>query len=135
MEMGERIQQKRKEKNLTMQELADLLHVGRSAVNKWEKGHVKNIKRNTIKEMAKIFDCNPAWLLCYTDDETPYGTFSTPEEFELAWHRSGGGRHPIELSDLEHEMVLAYRCVDDGTRKNILKLLDIEVKEKNEGIG
>lgn len=131
MEMGERIQQKRKEKNLTMQELADLLNVGKSAVNKWEKGYVKNIKRTTIKEMARIFDCNPAWLLCLTDDETPIGTFATPEDFELAWFRRSGSRHPIELSDIEHELVLSYRCADSGTKQSIHKLLDIITEEKN----
>ena len=131
MEMGERIKQKRQEKGLSMQGLADLLHVGRSAVNKWEKGHVQNIKRSTIRDMAKIFDCNPAWLLCLTDDATPYESFATPEEFELSWYRRGGGKHPIELSDIEHELVLSYRCADDGTKQSIHKLLDIVLEEKN----
>ena len=132
MNMGERIQQKRKEKNLTMQGLADLLNVGRSAVNKWEKGYVQNIKRTTIRDMAKIFDVNPAWLLCLTDDETPYESFTTPEEFELSWFRRGGGKHPIELSDIEHELVLSYRCADIGTKQSVHKLLDMNVTEKNE---
>lgn len=134
MNMGERIELKRKEKNMTMEELADRLGVGRSAVNKWEKGTVKTIKREVIGEMAKIFECNPAWLLCYTDDDRPYKTFNSPEEYELAWHRMGGGRHPITLSDTEHELVLAFRCADKITQKNILNILEIKIKEKNEGV-
>ena len=135
MNMGERIELKRKEKNMTMEELADRLGVGRSAVNKWEKGTVKTIKREVIGEMAKIFECNPAWLLCYTDDDRPYKTFNSPEEYELAWYRNGGGRHPIELSDLEHEIILAFRSAGSGRQESILRLLDIEVKEKNQDVG
>lgn len=55
MEMGERIKQKRQEKGLSMQGLADLLHVGRSAVNKWEKGHVQNIKRRIEPSKFRAF--------------------------------------------------------------------------------
>lgn len=135
MNMGERIELKRKEKNMTMEELADRLGVGRSAVNKWEKGTVKTIKREVIGEMAKIFECNPAWLLCYTDDDRPYKTFNSPEEYELAWYRNGGGRHPIELSDLEYEIILAYRCTDSGRKNAIYDILKIEVKEKNQDVG
>ena len=128
MTVGERIESERKKKHLSMEALGDMLGVGRSAVNKWEKGTVKSIKRETIMEMAKIFNCNPAWLGGYIED---IKSFDTPEEFELAWHRSGGGRHPLQLSDTEHEMVLAYRCADNGTQSSVLKLLDIVSKEKN----
>lgn len=128
MTVGERIESERKKKHLSMEALGDMLGVGRSAVNKWEKGTVKSIKRETIMEMAKIFNCNPAWLGGYTEEVI---SFDTPEEFELAWHRSGGGRHPLQLSDLEHEMVLAYRATDNKTKENVLKLLDISIKEKN----
>lgn len=65
--MSLRIQQKRKEKGLTLQELGDMLGVYKSAVNKWEKGTVKNIKQSTIKKMAEIFDCSPAWLMGIDD--------------------------------------------------------------------
>ena len=129
MTVGERIKSERKKKHLSMEALGEMLGVGRSAVNKWEKGTVKGIKRETILEMAKIFDCNPAWLGGYIDDDI--ASFATPEEFELAWHRSGGGRHPLHLSDLEHEMVLAYRAKDSKTKENVLKLLDINIMEKN----
>ena len=125
MNMGERIALKRKEKGLTMEALADMLHVGKSAVNKWEKGYVENIKRETIRDMAKIFDCDPAWLLCYTDCDLPQKTFKTPEEFEAAWIKSGGGRHPLELSDHEYKLIVSYRAAEEHIKKSIDTLLQI----------
>ena len=66
-EMGQRIREKRLENDLTMNELAEKLGVQASAVNKWEKGAVENIKRSTIAQMAKIFDCSPGWLMGFQD--------------------------------------------------------------------
>lgn len=72
MTVGERIEQKRKENNLSMEALGDLLGVGKSAINKWEKGYVQRISRPMIMKMAKIFECDPAWLGGYTENEINY---------------------------------------------------------------
>ena len=65
--MGQRIKQKRTEYGLTMEELGNRLGVQKSAVNKWEKGEVQNIKRSYIKAMADLFHCSPAWLMGLDD--------------------------------------------------------------------
>lgn len=70
-EMGKRIRIKRLEKGLTMEELGNLLGVKASAINKYEKGIVENIKRPTIKKMAEIFDCDPNWLMGFTEPVIP----------------------------------------------------------------
>lgn len=69
--MGIRIRQKRLEKGMTMEDLAAKLDVGKSAVNKWEKGHITNIKRPTIEKMAQLFECSPSWLMGWSEDEPP----------------------------------------------------------------
>jgi len=70
--MGKRIKQKRTELGLTMEMLGNILGVGKSAVNKWEKGKVKNIKRSTIAHMAVIFECSPVWLMGMDIESTSY---------------------------------------------------------------
>ena len=67
--MSLRIREKRLEKNMTMEELGVAIGVQKSAVNKWEKGIVKNIKRSTIQKMAELFDCSPVWLMGLEDDD------------------------------------------------------------------
>lgn len=61
--MGQRIHNKRIEYEMTMEDLAVRLGVGKSAVNKWEKGQVRSIRRDTIAKMAAIFHCDPVWLM------------------------------------------------------------------------
>lgn len=68
MTMGERIYSRRKELGLTMEELGKRCGVERSAVNKWEKGIVENLKRSTILDIARALDCSPIWLMEMTED-------------------------------------------------------------------
>ena len=79
--MGERIRQMRKKNNLTQEELGKKLNMQKSGVAKWENGVINNIKRDTIEEMARIFGCNPVWLMGYdiSDDELIQKIHQLPE--------------------------------------------------------
>jgi transcriptional regulator with XRE-family HTH domain len=110
-------------KGWSQEQLARMMgYKSKSTINKIEK-NVNDVNQTTLDKFARVFKCDTTDLLVES--------FATPEEFELAWHRSGGGRHPLQLSDTEHEMILAYRCADNGTQSSVLKLLDIVPKEKN----
>ena len=82
--MGQRIHDKREEAGLTVEELADKIGVSRQTVYKWEKGSVKNIDRDYIGKMAKIFHCEPDWLMHMEDAKEVSIVYSVP------------GREPIE---------------------------------------
>lgn len=69
MIMGEYIKKLRKEHDLTQDELGQKLNppVNKSAVNKWEKGQVENIKRTHIEQMSKFFGVRPSQLTCFNE--------------------------------------------------------------------
>jgi transcriptional regulator with XRE-family HTH domain len=104
--MGKRIHQKRIEKNMTMESLANHLGVGKSAVNKWEKGHITNIKRDTIDKMARLFDCSPAWLMGYSEE--------LPEP-DLA----------VYDADMQY-VIERFQRADDRTKLIIKEILDLK---------
>lgn len=106
--MGARIYEKRNEKGYTMQELADKLGVQASAVNKWEKGVVQNIKRSTIQKMAEIFGCSPVWLMGLNDDEA-----SLPIKSEAS------------PSDRAIKVAKAYDEAPESIKEAVEKLLDV----------
>ena len=55
MEFSEKLQELRKNKGLTQEELAEILYVSRTAVSKWESGRgYPNIE--SLKEISKFFD-------------------------------------------------------------------------------
>lgn len=66
--MGKRIKECREQAGLTQEELGEKLGLQRAAINKYEKGHVENMKRATIKRMADIFDVSPSWLMGFEED-------------------------------------------------------------------
>lgn len=66
--MAKRIKEMRLKHDMTMTELGNIVGVQKSAVNKWEKGVVENIKRSTIEKLATVFGCSPVWLMGMEDD-------------------------------------------------------------------
>ena len=61
--MGERIRSLRKQKGLTLEELGAYIGVQKSAVGKYEKGAVENIKRSSIEKMSILFNVSPSYLM------------------------------------------------------------------------
>lgn len=59
MEIGEKIKKKRKELGLTLDEVAEKVGVGKSTVQKWESGRIKNMRRDKIELLAQVLDMSP----------------------------------------------------------------------------
>ena len=60
MKIGDYIKKLRIENGYSQEELGSLLGVQRAAVQKWECGTVKNLKRETIKKLSEIFSVDPS---------------------------------------------------------------------------
>ena len=117
--MGDRIRMKREENGLTMAELGSILGVQASAVNKWEKGHVSNIKRSTIAQMAKLFDVNPVWLMGLDGGEIAsyepeIHTLKYVDHFQL---------EDLTLTEEERNIIHKYRT--DYNFQKIIKALNV----------
>lgn len=60
MRLGQEIKRLRLERGYTQQQLGELLGVQKAAVQKYEKGTVKNLKQETIARLCQVFDVSPA---------------------------------------------------------------------------
>lgn len=69
MTMGEYIKYLRTQKGLSQEELGKMVGVNRAAVNKWETGVVENIKRSTIRDLARVLCVSPCDLMRWDDEE------------------------------------------------------------------
>ena len=69
--MGRRIRELRLEKGLSQEELGRIVGVRRAAVNKWETGQVKNLRRDTIETLSRFFDVSPSYFMGMTDIRRP----------------------------------------------------------------
>lgn len=65
MKTGEIIKKYRLQLGLSQRELGEKVGVNKAAVQKWESGAVKNLKKEKIKSLATIFNISPNELLEY----------------------------------------------------------------------
>lgn len=81
---SDRIKLSRKNKGLTMDQLANIMGVAQSAIVRWENGTTQ-VKPDKIGEISKILNVSPLYLLGYIDTpKEELMTFDTGEEFEKA---------------------------------------------------
>ena len=66
--MAQRIKALRQEKGLTLEQVADVVGVGKSTVRKWETGMIANMKRDKIADLAKALGTTPAYLMGWKEE-------------------------------------------------------------------
>ena len=107
MTTGERIKQLRLELGLTQEELGAKLGVQRAAVQKYEKGTVKNIKRDALLRLAEILGTTPEYLLGW--DEMPKNVIMISDEDIV--HIPVIGRVAAGISCFADDNILDYEPV------------------------
>lgn len=75
MSMADRIKELRKERQMTLEEVAKIVGVGKSTVRKWETGMIANMRRDKIAALATALGTTPAYLMGWED--TPNGETSS----------------------------------------------------------
>ena len=69
-QMAKRIYDLRKEKGLTLEQVASVVGVGKSTVRKWETGMIANMRRDKIAALATALGTTPMYLMGWTDDSS-----------------------------------------------------------------
>lgn len=109
MNVGEKIREARLAKGMTQEELGRLLGVQKSAIAKYEKGRVVNIKRSTLKKISDILGIRPSELIY--------------EKIE---------KNPAEMAELHFEIIMDedfvgmfedFRILDEQKRKIVIDLV------------
>lgn len=62
-DIGKLLRKKRKEKKLTLEKVAEYVGVGTSTVAKWERGAIKNMKRDKVNAIASILGIDPLTIV------------------------------------------------------------------------
>ena len=81
MNIGNYIKKLRTESGFSQEELGRMLGVQSAAVQKWECGTVKNLKRDTIKKLSEIFNVPPSSFI-----DTEYMTYDNVIAFPKMNH-------------------------------------------------
>lgn len=69
--VGMRIEQRRKDLGITLDDIAQEIGVAKSTVQRYEKGTLGKVKLPVVEAIARVLDVNPAWLCCKSDEMNP----------------------------------------------------------------
>ena len=71
MNIGDKIREARLSKGMTQEELGKVIGVQKSAIAKYEKGRVVNIKRSILKQLSDTLGISPSELIfdAYIEEE------------------------------------------------------------------
>lgn len=82
--MAEKIKHLRIKRNMTLEEVASIVGVGKSTVRKWEVGMIENMRRDKIKALAEALGTTPEYLMGWDNKkEENKADLYTDEEKEL----------------------------------------------------
>lgn len=68
-DMAKRIKELRKARDMTLEDVAKIVGVGKSTVRKWETGMIENMRRDKIAALAQALGTTPVSLMGW-DEET-----------------------------------------------------------------
>lgn len=79
MDVGKRIKERRKELNISVDELAKRLNKNRTTVYRYENGDIENLPMDILGPLAKALDTTPAYLMGW--DSKPISAFNTIADY------------------------------------------------------
>lgn len=109
--MAYRIRTLRQERDLTLEQVADVVGVGKSTVRKWETGMIANMKRDKIASLAKALGTTPAYLMGWNEDVSEDNSPSGPA-----------------LTEVEQKMLELFRQIPVERRESALEVLEAVLK-------
>ena len=69
MTLGERIKLLRKQRRMTMEDVAQKLGIGRATICRYENGQITNIPSDKFELMARAFSVSPAYLMGWDEEQ------------------------------------------------------------------
>ena len=78
MELGDKIRMLRKQQHMTLEEVGNIVGVGKSTVRKWESGAIANMRRDKIALLARALHVTPGYLMGWENEDEPPALSSIP---------------------------------------------------------
>lgn len=66
-EIGNRIKQAREKKGITLQDVADIVGVAKSTIQRYESGSISKLKLPVIESISNALDVSPLWITLKSD--------------------------------------------------------------------
>lgn len=115
MTIGERIKQRRKELDLSVDEVARILGKNRATVYRYESDDIENLPISILEPLAKALQTTPGDLLGWVGESISCGN-STQE--------------PPQDTPVKESLINKIKQIDDNTAETLEDYLDFLLKKK-----
>ena len=109
MNTGEIIKQLRLSRGMSQEELGKKIGVQKAAINKYEKGLVVNLKRETIAKLADALDTTPTILMGWDENGLNQDFSGVEPMIPVPMEQSTRGMTPEERQAHYHGLHLAWQ--------------------------
>ena len=113
-DLSRKIKQLRLERDMTLEQVATIVGVGKSTVRKWETGMIANMKRDKISLLATALGTTPAYLMGWKEDTK---TATSPEA--------------LKLTEGETALLELFRQIPEDAQKMYLEVLRASLKNQS----
>lgn len=112
-DLSRKIKQLRLERDMTLEEVATIVGVGKSTVRKWETGMIANMKRDKIALLAHALGTTPAYLMGWKEDTKKADSPNVPT-----------------LTEGEKMLLELFRQIPEDAQKMYLEVLRAALKNQ-----
>lgn len=137
-DIGKKLREQRVKCGLTQRDVANAVGVTEATVSRWESGHIDNMRRDKIANLAKVLKVSPLFIMDGSDDSSP-----APYKPQLTDKDERDIQKKLSniLDGLDSEAGLAYyngdEPMDEETREllrlsleNSLRMAKLRAKER-----
>ena len=103
-ELSVKIKELRTAKGMTLEQVAEIVGVGKSTVRKWETGMIANMKRDKIALLAKALSTTPAYLMGWKEEHN---------------------KKEVTLSEGEKALLELFRKVPNDKQKMLIQMIQV----------
>lgn len=94
------MREKRNERNMTLDDVARIVHVSRQTIQKYETGIIDNIPSDKIEHISEALGCSPEFLMGWSNSKD-----STMEDYPT--HIRSAARDMMKLSDENQKLAIS----------------------------
>lgn len=106
MEIYERIKVRRKELDLSADDVAHALGVSRATIYRYESADIEKLPITILEPLSKVLRCSPGYL--------------------MGWENNVDSSTSLSLNNTERLIILEYRKADEITQAMVLRALSID---------
>ena len=123
MSIGQNIKRRRRELDMTLEEVAKKVGISRQTLSRYETGVIGNIPSDKIEALAKVLDTSPAYIMGWEESS------STNEE-----QPASDLDEYLELLKTRPECRMLFSLAKDSTKEDVEKAVAIiEAIRRTEG--